>query len=85
MFILLDIISTNLQLVLHHLKGSAEFLLLFVSFYTMLVMTRNFEFLWQNFGFDKIQKTLGSQLCIASLVVIALSVSHNVVQPVSSR
>lgn len=48
-------------------------------------MMRNFEFLWQNFGFDKIQKMLGSQLCIASLVFIALNVSYNVVQPVSSR
>lgn len=38
----------------------------------------------KNFGFDKFQKMLGSQLCIASLVFIALSVSYNVVQPVSS-
>lgn len=38
----------------------------------------------KNFGFDKIQKMLGSQLCIASLVIIALSVPYNVVQPVSS-
>ncbi|KAH6784596.1 dehydrogenase [Perilla frutescens var. hirtella] len=37
----------------------------------------------KNFGFDKIQEMLGSQLCIASLVIIALSFSYNVVQPVS--
>ncbi|KAI3451376.1 hypothetical protein Pfo_008041 [Paulownia fortunei] len=38
----------------------------------------------KNFGLDKIQKMLGSQLCIASLFVIALTASYNAVQPVSS-
>lgn len=38
----------------------------------------------KNFGFEKIKKMLASQLCIASLVVIALSFSYNVVLPVSS-
>ncbi|KAL6498043.1 hypothetical protein OROGR_028440 [Orobanche gracilis] len=38
----------------------------------------------KNFGLDKFQKMLGSQLCIASLVVIAVAASYNAVQPVSS-
>ncbi|PIN17232.1 hypothetical protein CDL12_10111 [Handroanthus impetiginosus] len=38
----------------------------------------------RNFGLQKIQKMLGSQLCIASLVIIALSASYTAVQPVSS-
>ncbi|KAL3838872.1 hypothetical protein ACJIZ3_023463 [Penstemon smallii] len=38
----------------------------------------------KNLGSDKIIKTLGSQLCIASLVVLALSASYKTVQPVSS-
>ncbi|KAK4480000.1 hypothetical protein RD792_013057 [Penstemon davidsonii] len=38
----------------------------------------------KNLGFEKIIKMLGSQLCIASLVVLALSASYKTVQPVSS-
>ncbi|XP_057784130.1 thiol-disulfide oxidoreductase LTO1-like isoform X2 [Salvia miltiorrhiza] len=38
----------------------------------------------KNFGIDRIKEMLGSRLCIASLVIIALAASYNVVQPVSS-
>ncbi|KAK4479967.1 hypothetical protein RD792_013021, partial [Penstemon davidsonii] len=38
----------------------------------------------KNLGSEKIIKMLGSQLCIASLVVLALSASYKTVQPVSS-
>ncbi|KAL2241141.1 UNVERIFIED_CONTAM: Thiol-disulfide oxidoreductase LTO1 [Sesamum indicum] len=37
----------------------------------------------KNFGLEKIKKMLGPQLCIASLVVIALSSSYNAFPPVS--
>lgn len=34
---------------------------------------------------EEIQKVLGVQLCIASLVVAALSTSYSSIQPLSSR
>ncbi|KAL1536879.1 thiol-disulfide oxidoreductase LTO1-like [Salvia divinorum] len=38
----------------------------------------------KNLGIDRLKEMLGSKLCIASLLIIALVASYNVVQPVSS-
>ncbi|XP_042026233.1 thiol-disulfide oxidoreductase LTO1-like [Salvia splendens] len=38
----------------------------------------------KNLGIDRIKEMLGSKLCMASLLIIALAASYNVFQPVSS-